>query len=117
MNSKEDLSIDKVLIHDEHVEWKDLGDGIKRKVMSHNGQLMLVKVAFEAGAIGILHQHPHTQLSYVASGVFELTIENHRRVLKAGDVYFVPPDKVHGALCLEAGVLIDVFSPEREDFL
>jgi quercetin dioxygenase-like cupin family protein len=99
------------------VEWVDLGKGVKRKVMSHSELLMLVKVAFEAGAIGELHHHFHTQLSYVASGIFEMTIENEKKILREGDVYYVPPNQVHGAVCLEAGMLIDVFSPPREDFL
>lgn len=105
------------LILDSDIAWTDLGEGVKRKIMAHNGQLMLVKVAFEKGAVGTLHHHYHTQLSYVASGAFELTIGNKQKVLKSGDVYFVPPNEVHGAVCLEAGMLIDIFHPEREDFL
>jgi quercetin dioxygenase-like cupin family protein len=37
-------------------------------------------------------------------------------VLKAGDVFHVPSNVIHGAVCLEKGVLVDVFSPMREDF-
>jgi quercetin dioxygenase-like cupin family protein len=53
----------------------------------------------------------------VESGVFEIEVEGVKRVLKAGDAYFIPPNAVHGAVCLEAGVLIDMFSPMREDFI
>jgi len=79
--------------------------------------MMVVKVAFEAGGVGAMHSHPHTQASYVASGKFEITIDGKTKTLKGGDVYFVPSDLVHGAVCLEAGELIDVFHPLREDFL
>lgn len=105
------------LIEDKDVEWLDLGGGIKRKVMAYDDQMMVVKVAFEAGGIGAMHSHPHTQASYVASGKFEITIDGKTKTLKGGDVYFVPSDLVHGAVCLEAGELIDVFHPLREDFL
>lgn len=105
------------LIEDKEVEWLDLGGGIKRKVMAYDAQMMVVKVAFEAGGIGVLHSHPHTQASYVASGKFDITIDGKTKTLKGGDVYFVPSDMVHGAVCLEAGELIDFFHPLREDFL
>jgi quercetin dioxygenase-like cupin family protein len=105
------------LIEDKEVEWLDLGGGIKRKVMAYDDQMMVVKVAFEEGGIGAMHSHPHTQASYVASGKFDITIDGKTKTLKGGDVYFVPSDLVHGAVCLEAGELIDVFHPLREDFL
>ena len=64
-----------------------------------------------------MHQHPHLQISYVASGVFEITISGNAKILRGGDVYFVPSDALHGAVCLEDGLLIDVFSPMRADFI
>lgn len=105
------------LVSDEQIAWEELGGGIKRKVMSYNDDIMLVKVAFEQGGIGALHTHPHLQISYIASGAFEITIGDDKKVLNEGDVYFVPSGILHGAVCLAAGVLIDVFSPMREDFL
>ncbi len=105
------------LVSDEQIAWEELGGGIKRKVMSYNDDIMLVKVAFEQGGIGALHSHPHLQISYIASGAFEITIGDDKKILKEGDVYFVPSGILHGAVCLETGVLIDVFSPMREDFI
>lgn len=105
------------LIQDSEVAWEDLGKGIKRKVMAYDDNMMIVKVAFEKGEIGDLHHHPHTQASYIDSGVFELSIGTEKQILKAGDVYFVTPNIPHGALCLEEGILIDVFHPLREDFI
>lgn len=107
----------KILIQDEHVDWHELGAGIRRKVMAQNEAMMIVKVGFDKLAIGTLHHHPHTQASYVSKGKFEITIGPEKSVLEAGDVYFVPSGEVHGAICLEKGELIDVFSPRRDDFL
>lgn len=107
----------KVFIEDQQVPWEELGGGLRRKIMAYDKQLMLVKVAFEKGGIGALHEHYHSQISHVESGVFEITIDGEKQVLKAGDAYYIPPHVVHGALCLEAGVLVDVFSPYREDFV
>jgi len=104
-------------VEDSSISWNDLGDGVKRKVMTYNRNLMLVKVAFIKGAIGTLHQHYHTQISFVASGSFEVEVDGKKKILKAGDVFHVEPDLIHGVVCLEAGVLIDVFNPMREDFV
>ena len=105
------------LIADSEIEWTELGNGIRRKLMAHNDEMMLTKVDFQTDALGTLHQHPHTQASYVSKGKFEITISGISKILSAGDVYFVPSGELHGALCLEAGELIDVFSPMRADFL
>ena len=107
----------KTLIEDQEVEWTDLGAGIKRKIMAFNDQMMIVKVAFEPGAIGSLHQHPHTQASYVSKGAFDITIDGKTQRLVEGDVYFVPTGLIHGAVCIEKGELVDVFTPMREDFV
>ncbi|SKB37470.1 cupin domain-containing protein [Daejeonella lutea] len=102
---------------DNDSRWEDLGDGVSRKISGYDDKIMLVKVKFEVGAIGPLHNHYHSQVTYVASGVFEVTIDGNKEVLSAGDSFYAPPNDIHGVLCIEAGVLVDVFSPMREDFL
>ena len=97
--------------------WEVAGDGVQRQVMGFGDGLMLVKVKFEKGARGVLHNHLHTQASYVESGVFELSIGDAVKILRKGDGYRVPPNVIHGCVCLEEGMLIDAFSPVRQDFL
>jgi quercetin dioxygenase-like cupin family protein len=97
--------------------WEDLGDGVRRQIYGYNDKIMMVKVDFNKGSIGTPHQHPHTQSTYVVSGEFEVTIGQEKMVLKQGDGFLAPPDTVHGVVCREAGALLDVFSPVREDFL
>jgi quercetin dioxygenase-like cupin family protein len=107
----------RVFIEDGDISWEQTAAGMKRKIMAYDQDLMMVKVCFEAGAVGSLHSHPHIQISHVESGVFEVEIAGKKKVLKAGDAFYVPSGVVHGAVCQEAGVLIDVFSPMREDFI
>ncbi len=97
--------------------FEDLGGGIRRQVMVYDDQLMMVKEVFEEGAIGYVHNHPHRQATYVASGIFEVTIDGVKKVLRKGDSFYVTPDLRHGVLCVESGVLIDVFNPIHEDFV
>ena len=93
------------------------GEGIVRQIMGYDEQLMLVKVEFDPGAVGSIHSHYHTQSTYVASGEFEFTIDGETKTVKTGDGLYIGPDIIHGCKCLKAGVLIDTFSPMREDFL
>lgn len=103
--------------HDCEIGWEALGGGVSRKVMSHSVALMVVKVRFEAGSIGMQHKHLHTQISYVAAGRFEYTIGDRTVIVESGDTCLIPPDTLHGCVCLEKGTLIDSFTPAREDFL
>lgn len=94
-----------------------LGGGTERRILAHNDQLMAVEVSFETGAVGAPHTHPHTQCSYVLSGAFTYTVEGEDFLLGPGDSIVVPSDAVHGTVCTEKGVLLDIFTPCREDFL
>ncbi|TDW96589.1 cupin domain-containing protein [Dinghuibacter silviterrae] len=107
----------KGFVEDESLPWESVGDGVQRKILAYDDRLMVVRVRFESGGIGPLHHHPHSQITYVESGVFEIEMDGVKRVLKGGDAYYVASGLVHGAVCLEQGVLVDAFSPTREDFL
>ncbi|MDO4483301.1 MAG: cupin domain-containing protein [Clostridia bacterium] len=95
----------------------DLGGGVSRCVLSHNQEMMLVRVMFETGGIGAMHAHPHTQSTYVVSGKFRFTIDGRDEEVCAGDTITFPSGIPHGTICLEKGELIDIFTPCREDFL
>lgn len=101
---------------EQETPWEDLGNGIKRQVFGYDDKVMLVKAKFEKGAVGALHEHHHSQVTYVDSGAFEMTIGNEKKIIRKGDGYYVPPHVLHGCVCLEPGMLIDAFSPLREDF-
>ncbi len=98
-------------------EWTATPDGNRRRIVLHTDELMMVEFAFEKGGVGALHSHPHVQASYVADGRFEVTVDGRTDVLSAGDSFIVPSNKVHGVKALEAGRLIDSFTPHRADFL
>jgi quercetin dioxygenase-like cupin family protein len=102
---------------DASIAWADAAPGIRRKVLCHDDAIMLVRFAFEAGAVGALHSHPHRQCSVIESGVFDVTIAAETRRLAAGDSYLVAPNLRHGAVAIEAGVIVDAFAPQRSDFL
>jgi quercetin dioxygenase-like cupin family protein len=97
--------------------WEDAGNGVTRQVFGYDDKLMLVKAKFVTGGIGAPHKHPHSQVTYVESGEFEMTIGDKVQIIRKGDGYYVPPETMHSCKCLQAGLLIDAFSPVRDDFI
>jgi len=93
------------------------GEGVIRKILAYSDDAMCVAHHFEKGAVGALHTHPHTQITYVAEGVFEFEIDGEKKVVSTGDTLLKKDGVVHGAVCLEKGILIDFFTPMREDFV
>ncbi len=107
----------KAFIDSKEVAWQQTGDGVERKILGFDERLMMVCVRFEKHAVGALHHHPHRQVSYVESGRFEVTIDGEKKILEEGDCFFVASEAMHGVIALESGILVDVFTPAREDFL
>ena len=97
--------------------WVATEAGVRRRVLAHRPELMMVEFEFAKDAVGSLHSHPHVQASYVAAGRFRVTVGDLTQELAAGSSFIVPPNTVHGVLALEAGRLIDAFTPRRDDFL
>ena len=91
--------------------------GITRRILAHGGGMMGVEASFQKGAVGEAHRHPHEQVSYILSGCFEYEVEGQKYILHKGDSYYVAPDLLHGAVALEEGVILDIFTPQRTDFL
>ena len=90
---------------------------LSRKIRARGGQMMIVEVFFAKGAIGSEHRHPHEQICYCLAGEFEFTVEGEATTLHAGDSVYVPASALHGATCKAEGRLLDIFTPQREDFL
>jgi len=92
-------------------------EGVQRQILSEAPELMVVSFRFETGAQGKLHSHPHVQSTYVARGRFRFFRGDEAHELSAGDSLVIPGNVVHGCQCIEAGELIDCFTPRRDDFL
>jgi quercetin dioxygenase-like cupin family protein len=97
--------------------WEDAEPGVRRRVLQAQGRLMLMEVRFTAGAAGYEHNHVHEQISYCVAGRFEYLLDGATHVLEAGASIYVPSNARHGARAVEAGTLIDVFTPVREDLV
>jgi len=101
------------------VEFEIVNEHIKRKILSHDGKLMTVEVHFKGPTTDPnTHSHPHEQIAYVVKGRFEFQVKGQKLLMEVGDSIYFEPDVPHGALLLsEEGILLDIFTPQREDFV
>jgi quercetin dioxygenase-like cupin family protein len=105
-----------------HWNWAEvpaerIGEGIERQ-MIWGERLMVCRLQFAPRVVTAVHSHPHEQVTLVERGQVRFTVDGVERVATAGDVLFFPPNLPHGATMLdEPAVLVDIFSPVREDFL
>lgn len=106
-----------MFVYNYDVESVNCDEGIYRKILAYNEDMMMCEIEFKKGAVGAVHAHPHLQTTYVIKGSFEFTIGDETKTVKAGDSLLMPPDVAHGTVALEDGILVDVFSPMRSDFL
>lgn len=91
--------------------------GLERQVLVHSPAMMLVRHRMRKGWIGAAHSHPHEQLVYVISGTIDVRAgERHHRAT-AGESFIVAPNAVHQATAVEDSVVLDVFTPAREDYV
>lgn len=96
---------------------EQIGEGIKRQIIVGD-QLMVCRLSIAPYVVTAAHDHPHEQLTLIEQGRVLFTIENEERVMQAGDILHFPSGCWHGATMLdEEVILIDIFTPIREDFL
>lgn len=106
----------------QHHDWTSvpserIAEGIERQ-MIWGERLMVCRLTLAPRVVTAVHSHPHEQITIVERGSALFTIDGHQRKATAGDVLYFPSDIRHGATMLdEEVVLIDIFSPVREDFL
>jgi len=106
----------------QHTDWASIpveriADGIERQ-MIWGERLMVCRLRFAPGVVTAVHAHPHEQITLVERGSVRFTVDGQERVAAAGDVLHFPAHVRHGATMLdEEVVLVDIFSPIREDFL
>jgi quercetin dioxygenase-like cupin family protein len=84
--------------------------------MAWADQVMLCQFTAKAGGTIPLHQHVHEQVGCVVSGRVEFTVDGVKYLVGAGDGYAIPSNLVHGAVALEDSVLVEAFSPSRDEY-
>jgi quercetin dioxygenase-like cupin family protein len=97
--------------------YRELLPGVRLKSMVHGRHTHLTEVRFVAGAVVPEHSHPHEQTGYLVAGSLRFFGPEGETVVAPGDCWTFPSEVPHGAEALEDSVVIEVFSPIREDYL
>ena len=91
--------------------------GILRKTMVHGPNTLLAEFKLARGAVIPLHRHPQEQTGYLVSGHLRFTIAGCDHDCRPGDSWMIPGDVTHEVRVSEDSVVIEVFSPVRDDYL
>ena len=98
------------------VEPVEMVPGVRRRTLSWGERLMIVHVILEEGAVVPAHRHPHEQITYIVEGELSMDVEGRTYVLGAGNSLLFPGDVEHGATALKRTLVVDTFSPPREEY-
>jgi quercetin dioxygenase-like cupin family protein len=98
-------------------KWVDIAPGVHRKTIAAGERMMQVYVRLDAGSRVPEHRHVHEQIAYCISGMLRLTVSGTPHDLHPGDAYYLGSNIPHSADVFEDTIVIDTFSPPREDML
>lgn len=94
--------------------------GVNLDSLAVGEKSMVTKMNYVEGNFATMHTHPHEQCGYVISGKYRLIIDGPEKIdviMKSGDTYAIPGNTPHSFEVIEGGEVVDVFTPQREDYL
>jgi len=91
--------------------------GVDFVVLSVGEKSMVTKMLYKNTDNVPMHSHPNEQNGYIVSGKYKLKIAENDILLEVGDSYSIPENIEHSLEIIEAGEVVDVFTPPREDYL
>lgn len=107
-----------MFVNGEKTEAIQVDEGVTRKLLGRGGSMMMTEVSFKKDAIGSIHSHMHEQVSYIVQGSFEFNMDGNVQKVVKGDSIYIPANTLHGVRALEDdSIILDIFTPQREDFL
>ncbi len=106
-----------MVVYHKDIAAKPAGEGVTRRVLAHCEKLMPCELHMAKGALIPEHAHVHEQVSYIVSGSCRFTVGDEANVVNAGDSVYMPSNVPHRVEVLEDAVVIDMFTPMREDFV
>jgi len=90
--------------------------GLTRRTLISGQSMMVCEFTFDAHVEIPSHTHPNEQVGYIVSGRIRMTIDGDQHELTQGDSYYAPANVTHSAFTLEPSIVVDTFSPPREDY-
>ena len=97
--------------------FKTVKDGFKFKTLVHEHNTHMIKALLKKSAIIEMHRHPHEQTGYLLQGHIKFIIDNKVYDILPGDAWAIPGNSEHQAEILENSIILEIFTPPREDYL
>jgi quercetin dioxygenase-like cupin family protein len=117
METRTKIFSDLVVVAHDQGQQSEPERGLKRRVLAYNDKLFVVEHEMVKGWVGNLHSHPHEQAVYVVRGHLRVTCQGTILDLRTGDTFVVRGGVDHGACAIEDSLVVDVFTPIREDYI
>jgi len=106
-----------MIVKNEERSFVPMVQGVKRKTLAHGENTLLIEVFLDKGSIVPEHSHPHEQTGYMVSGCALFNIDGQEYEVKPGGSWAIVGGAVHSVKVIEDSVVVEVFSPVREDYL
>lgn len=97
--------------------YREIVEGIMMKPLVYGEKTLLIETNLSKGYAHELHNHPHEQTGYLVSGRLRMTIDNEVFEVEPGDSWCIPGNVMHKTEIIEDAVVVEVFSPVREEYL
>ena len=117
METRTDIFPDLVVVANDQGKQSEPESGLKRRVLAYNDKLFVAEHEMVKGWEGKVHSHPHDQVVYVVRGHLRVACQGSTFDVRAGDTFVVRGGVEHGASAIEDSLVIDVFTPWREDYV
>ena len=97
--------------------WIDIVPGIRRRTITHGASMYQMMAKLEAGSIMPEHKHPQEQIVHILEGKMRLIVAGVPHELTRGQSYYLASNVPHGVETIEDTMVLDTFSPPRDDYL
>ena len=98
------------------LEQEQLNPRVARQVI-HGANMTIARLELRQGAVVPTHSHVHEQIATVNRGALKFLIDGAEQIVRAGQSIAILPHVPHGVEALEDSLVVDVFSPAREDWI
>jgi quercetin dioxygenase-like cupin family protein len=104
-----------------HYDWNEipaeqLNPLMTRKVI-HAAAMTVARLTIAKGAVVPAHHHVNEQVAMVEKGALKFNLDGLEILVSAGQALAIPSEVPHGVEAMEDTVVIDLFTPRRQDWI
>jgi quercetin dioxygenase-like cupin family protein len=97
--------------------WIEIAPGIRRRTVTSGKSMYQMIAKLDAGSRMPEHKHPQEQIAHILEGRMKLIVSGVPHELKRGDSFYLASNVPHGVETIEETMVLDTFSPPRDDYL